>query len=484
MKRILQFLGIFMVVLAAVLIVNTMRFQSRQPEVTPVADVVLDEDALARHLAGGLAIPTVSYQDSVRFDAAAFEQFQRYLEAIYPEVFRQLAMEKVSRYSLLFKWPGNNPDLKPVLLMAHIDVVPVEPNTESQWTQPPFSGAIADGYIWGRGAIDDKASLFSIMDAVQTLLQEGFQPQRTIYLAFGHDEELGGNRGARRIAELLAERNVLLEFVLDEGGARASSLMPGVQQDVAMIGVAEKGYVSVELTVEGTGGHSSMPPPETAVGILCKAIAKLEERQMPAELVPPVDQMFRFLGPEMPFGMKLVMANLWLFKGMLASQLTQENTTNAMVRTTTAPTMLEGSIKENVLPTRARGVVNFRIRPGDDVDAVVEHVRRTVNDDRVQIRVLAAARNPSPVSRVDAPQFAFVMRTIREMFPGTIVTPSLVVGGTDSKHFANLSPNIYRFIPVKITPNDLHRFHGIDERISVQNYVDMVKFYIHLMKKV
>ncbi|MDQ7054514.1 MAG: M20 family peptidase [candidate division KSB1 bacterium] len=433
---------------------------------------------------GGLTIPTVSYQDSARFDAAAFEQFHRYLEAIYPEVFRQLDMEKVNRYSLLFKWAGSNPELKPVLLMAHIDVVPVEPNTESHWTQPPFSGAIADGYIWGRGAIDDKASLFSIMDAVQALLQEGFQPQRTIYLAFGHDEELGGNRGARRIAELLAERNVRLEFVLDEGGARAGGLMPGVQPDVAMIGVAEKGYVSVELTVKGTGGHSSMPPLETSVGILCKAIAKLEEHQMPAELVPPVDQMFRFLGPEMPFSMKLVMANLWLFKGMLASQLTQNPTTNAMVRTTTAPTMLEGSIKENVLPTRARGVVNFRIRPSDDVDAVVEHIRRTVNDDRVQIRVLAAGRNPSPVSSVEAPQFAFVMRTIREMFPGTIVTPSLVVGGTDSKHFSDLSPNIYRFIPVKITPGDLHRFHGIDERISVQNYVDMVKFYIHLIKKV
>lgn len=483
MKRFWQFLGVFLVVLVIVLIANTLRFTRLQPEVTPAADVALDEAALVRHLSGGLAIQTVSYQDSARFDSTAFNRFHRYLETVYPEIFDRLESERVNDYSLLLKWQGKQSELKPVLLMAHMDVVPVDPRTRSQWQQPPFSGAVADGFIWGRGAIDDKASLFGILDAVQFLLNQGFQPERTIYLAFGHDEELGGNRGARRIAERLARRGIKFDWVLDEGGARTGGLMPGVQSDVAMVGVAEKGYVSVELLVEGTGGHSSMPPLETPVGILCKAIAALEEHQMPAELMPPVNQMFRYLGPEMPFGMKLVMANLWLFQGLLTTQLSQSPTTNALIRTTTAPTMLEGSIKDNVLPTRARGVVNFRIRPGDSVESVIQHIRKTVQDDRVNIRVLGTGRNPSPVSDVRAPQFQWLVRVIREVFPGTLVAPSLVVGGTDAKHFTELSPNVYRFIPVKLTPDDLHRFHGINERISIQNYIDMVKFYVHLLRK-
>ncbi len=481
MKRILQFLGILLVVLIAVVLFRTLRFTSEQEQAAPAPELALDAATLAEHLAGGLQFPTVSYQDSARFDSTAFRSLHGYLREVYPLVHQRLQWERVNGFSLLYRWQGSDASQPPILLMAHMDVVPIDTATADQWEHPPFSGDIAEGYIWGRGAIDDKASLFGILDAVEYLLQQNFQPRRTIYLAFGHDEEVGGLRGASRIAGLLQQRGVQFDLVLDEGGAISRGMIPGVRSDVALIGIAEKGYVTVELLVEGEGGHSSMPPRETTVGILCRAIARLEAHQMPARLEGPVRQMFTTLGPEMGFGQKLLMANLWLFARPLAWLLTRSPSSNAMVRTTTAPTMLQGSVKENVLASRARGVINFRIRPGETADDVLEHVRKTVNDPRVKVRTLLFGSNPSPVSDADSPQYHLLARTIRSLYPETIVTPYLVVGATDSRHFTTISRQIFRFLPIELTQEDFHRFHGLNERIGVENYRKVVRFYAQLL---
>ena len=483
MKKILLVLTLCVVLLVSVLLINTLRFTSKQIQIEPIQLTYVDEGDVAQHLAQALVFQTISYQEPGQMKGEHFLALHKYFEQIFPKLHATLTKELVGNYSLLYTWKGQDEKLKPILLMAHQDVVPVEPETLANWEQPPFGGRITDGYIWGRGAIDDKSNLLGIMEAVEMLLGQGFRPQRTIYLAFGEDEEIGGVSGAARIADLLHERNVELQYVLDEGLAITDGILPDISKPVALIGVAEKGFVSLELRVEVEGGHSSMPPPQTAIGILSAAISRLEERQMPASIEGVTRQMLDNIGPEMPFGKRLVMANLWLFKPLVERKLSASPGTNAGIRTTTAATIIEGGLKENVLPSRARALVNFRILPGDSIERVVSHAREVVADPRVKVnRSGVFAGEPSPVSNINTTGFQIVQRTIRQLFPEVLITPALVLGGTDSKHYVKLTNNIYRFSPLRIRPEDIERIHGINERISIKNYAGCVKFYFYLIK--
>ena len=476
---------VLVLVLTAVVLERTFTFRSRQPAAAPVAVEPLDTAALAQRLAGALRFKTVSYQDSTQFDAREFTGFQAYLRATFPRVHAALKLEKVNGYGLLYEWTGSDPNLPPIILLAHQDVVPVEPGTESRWTEPPFEGRIAGGYVWGRGALDDKGSLVGILEAVEHIIAAEAKPRRTVYLAFGYDEEVGGRRGAAHIAELLASRNVHPELVLDEGGALTTGMVAGISAPVALVGIAEKGYVTVALTAQAEGGHSSMPPDETAVGMLAVGITRLEQHQMPRAIRGPTAAMFDYLGPEMPFGPRLVMANRWLLGGVLAGKFGATPQGNAMLRTTTAPTVLQAGIKENVLPSSARALVNFRILPGDSVQGVVEHVRRTVRDSRISVEPLPGTmNNPSAVTSVDAEPFQLLARTIRQVVTEAVVAPWLVVGGTDSRHYARLTPNVLRFVGAAIGRDDLRRVHGTDERVGVQAYATAVRVYLQLLRNV
>ena len=475
-KRIGLLIIILVVILSGFLLFRTTRFTSKQVSVQSVPLAVKDQDTTARHLASALQFQTISI-----LEADQFRQFHEFLKATYPKVFATLTLEKVNEHSLLFRWEGRAPNLKPILLVAHQDVVPVEPGTEDNWTHPPFGGHIADGYVWGRGSLDDKSGVIGILEAAELLLSEGFQPQRTMYFAFGHDEETSGKQGAAEISKVLQSRGLQFECVLDEGGAVVEDY-PQVPLPVALVGIAEKGYVSIKLTAKGEGGHSSMPPKQTAVGILSAALVKLETNQVPARLEGPTRQMFEYLGPEMSFPNRVIMANLWLFRPLVQSILAKAPTTNAYIRTTTAPTMLEGSIKDNVLPISARAIINFRILPGDTIDSVTRHVRQTVNDPRVDVEPLTEmAANPSPTSRTDSEAFATVQRTLHQVFPGIVVTPTLVIGATDGRYYASLSQNVYRFLPIWIKQADTVRIHGTNERVSVKNFAQAVTFYRQLM---
>ncbi|MBI2422586.1 MAG: M20 family peptidase [Candidatus Hydrogenedentes bacterium] len=473
---------LFLLAMALLFVARTAAFQSRQIAVTPAPALPLDANALATRLAGAVQIPTISHQDRAALDPNAFLAFHRYLETHFPRVHATLQREAVNTYSLLYTWPGTDAAAPPILLIAHMDVVPIEPGTESDWEQPPFSGAIQDGYIWGRGTLDDKASVLGLLEAVEYLLTQGVTPQRTVLLGFGHDEEVGGEQGAKQIAALLKSRNVAPEFVLDEGMAIVEGLIPGITVPVGLIGIAEKGYLSVELIAESAGGHSSQPPAETTVGILAAAIHALETHQMPANLNGPVRTMFDFLGPEMPFGMRMVFANADLLAPLLQSQLAASPATNASIRTTTAPTMLDAGIKDNVLPSHARAVVNFRILPGDTSESVLKHVQAVINDERVTAKPLAEGSEPSPISPVDSPAFALLQKTLRETTPEAIVAPGLVVGGTDSQHYAAITSGIYRFLPLWLTGPDLARIHGSNERIAIENYQRVAAFYTRLLQ--
>ena len=467
-----------------VLLLRGARFASKQLAVAPALPVEVDASGLAQRLAGGLRIPTVSSSDRSRVDASAFRRFHRYLRDSYPALHEVLERERVSDASLLYTWRGRRDDLRPVLLLAHQDVVPVEAGTEGDWTQLPFGGRVADGYVWGRGAMDDKGSLFCILEAAEALVAAGFRPERTVMLAFGDDEEVGGDSGAAAIADLLQARGIEVEYVLDEGGAIAVDVLSNVEVAVALIGIAEKGSATVELRVETDGGHSSTPPRHTAVGLVSRGVAALESEPMRGEIDGATQLMFAYVGPELSFPYRVVLANLWLFRGLLEWALAREPATDAMLRTTTAATVIEGGVKENVLPIRARATVNFRILPGDTIAGVVEHVRAVVADERVRVELnrRPPPRNPSPISPVESESFTALQRTIGEVFPDAVVAPYLVLGGTDARHYGALTDDLYRFSPFVYTRDDRRRIHGTDERIAVDKLSDAVRFYMRLIR--
>jgi carboxypeptidase PM20D1 len=478
MRRALGVALAALALIAAISLVRALSLESRQVEAPPAETLEVDERAAAVRFAGTLEFATISHEDPRDFDGAPFRMLHAYLKRTYPRVHRTLGREVVAGYSLLYRWQGSDPSLEPILLMSHLDVVPVEPGTESSWTHPPFGGVVAEGYIWGRGALDNKASTTAPLEAIESLLAGGFAPRRTIYLAFGHDEEIGGREGAVSIAALLEERGARLAYTVDEGLAIVEGIAPGIEAQTAIIGVAEKGSVSLRLTARGDGGHSSAPPAVTTVGALSRAVAALEANPMPVRLDGASAAMFEFLAPEMGFGLRLLFANRWLTEGLIVSQMEQSPASNAMVRTTTAPTIIRGGIKANVLPSEAHAVVNFRILPGDTVESVLAHARAVVDDPAVTIeRTGRAFANPSAVSSVDGEGFATVSRSIREVFPDVLVAPGLVVAGTDTRHYLGIAENGYRFIPWRLQREDLGRIHGTNERIGVGNYADIIRYY-------
>jgi len=481
MKKILIIIGAGFLTVLILILFNALQMTSRQMSVPEVSFPEMNEELAARHLAEAVRFRTVSYQDTNQFPHEEYEEFHSFLEETFPGVAAHLTKEIVNNYSLLYTWQGKSTDLKPVLFMGHMDVVPVENLTDGEWRYPAFLGKMTDGFVWGRGTMDDKMSLTAVLEAIEMLLKEGFQPKRTIYLAFGHDEEIGGNQGAAKIAALLRQRNIVLDMVMDEGGFVMDGLLQDVKNPIAFVGIAEKGYLSLEFSVAGKGGHSSVPPKETSIGILSRAIYRLESHPFEAELNGPLHELLNYLAPHMPFTKRIVLANLWLFKRIVRHHLTAEPLTNAFIRTSIAPTMLEGSIKENVLPSRPKAVVNFRILPGESTQSVEARVTQVIADPRVHIQALPIKSEPSRLSDTNSIFFKSIQKTISQLDPDLIVSPWLVVGATDSRHYADLTDHIYRFSFLRVTPKDVHRLHGTNERIAIDNYIEYIHFYRQLI---
>lgn len=481
--RSLLVLGVLVVVLGGVLVVRAIRLESRQPAVASVPAVSLRADAdLANRLAGALRFATVSSSGGPA-DPGAFLGLQGYLQDTFPRAHQGLRREVIGGYSLLYTWAGADPALPAIVLLAHLDVVPAEVTPTTAWTHPPFAGAIADGFVWGRGALDDKIAVIAALEAVEHLLGSGFQPRRTIILAFGHDEEVGGHEGAAKIAAVLRERGVRAQLILDEGMAVTHGVLEGIDRPVALVGIAEKGFADVVMTAQTTGGHTSMPPATTAVGILARALAAIEADPMPSRLDGVGREMLEYLAPEMGFGRRILMANLWLLAPLVERSLAGKPSSNALIRTTVAPTMLAASDRSNVLSAQASVTMNARLLPGTSIDDVIDHLRRVVDDPRVTIKAEGEVDAPSRISPVDDPIFRDLMLTIREVDARVIVVPGLVVGGTDSKHYTGLSDHVYRFNPMHVGPGDLPRLHGVDERIAVGDLRGAVEFFVRLMMR-
>jgi carboxypeptidase PM20D1 len=479
-RRIAAVAGAVVALFVVVCVVRATRLEPYRIATPPADSSISAAPITIDRFRAALRFPTVSTQDSASFDPVPFLDFHKWMAGAFPNVSRRLTREVVADYSLLYTWTGSDTTLDPVLLMGHLDVVPVEPGTESRWKHPPFAGEVADSYVWGRGALDDKTSVVAILEAVEWLIGQGFEPRRTVYLAFGHDEELGGSSGAAQIAAVLQARAGRLAFLVDEGGVVAQGLIPGVERPIALIGVVEKGSIGVHLNVEQTGGHSSMPPRHTAVGILSRAITRLEDNPMPARLIPVVEEMLLRVAPEMPLTRRIPLANLWAFRPMIVRALLRSDQMAASLRTTTAATMVSGSPKENVLPIVARGLVNFRILPGDTPEMVLEHVRRTVGD--TTVHVAGRGKEASPLADHRAPEFMVVEKTIGQLFPSAVPVPFLMIGGTDTRHYEGLTGNVYRFNPIVATTELVSGAHGTNERVRADDFVRAARFYAQLIR--
>lgn len=474
-----------LVLLGTLLLSNTARQGSHQLRVEPVDAIALDEMAAAKRLAGAVRIPTVTYDTPERRSTSEFLKLHTYLAQQFPLVHQVLKREVVNQYSLLFTWHGSDPSAKPILLMAHHDIVPIEPGTEGDWLHPPFGGVIKDGYVWGRGAWDNKANLMAMLEAVEWMITHDMRPRQTIYLAFGHDEEAGtrnGEEGASVIAALLKSRGIQLDFVLNEGLLITQGVMKGLDGPVALIGTAEKGYTTLSLDAHAAGGHSSMPPARTAIGSLSLALTRLEQQQMPAAIRDAAAEMFANLAPEFSGLNRVLLSNLWLFEPMVRWQLEHLPSANAMLRTTTALTVVQAGNKEQVLPNHADARVNFRLLPGDTQQAAIQHAHDVIADETIHIE--AHGWDASPVSKTNSAAYSAIHRSIREIFAGTVVAPGLMVGATDARYMYDIADNVYRFSPVRAMPDDLPRFHGTNERVSVSNYAEMIRFYQRLLHNV
>ncbi|WJG11352.1 M20 family peptidase [Aliiglaciecola sp. LCG003] len=483
MKRLLLTFILAVMILVAVLWIRAeTTFENKQlnlPQNTEQLDI--DQSAAVERFAKGIRFATISYDDPSRIDDAAFAGLREHIEQSFPLIHQTAEQMIFNHHSLVYRFEGRNAALKPALFMGHMDVVPVDEVTQSQWQQPPFSGAVVDNIIWGRGTIDDKVTVFALLESMELLLSQGLVPEREIVFAFGHDEEIGGEQGAARIAEHFKQQGTEFEFVLDEGGAITDGVMAGMTQPVALIGIAEKGFVNLKLIVNDEGGHSSQPPEHTAVGILSQAIVDIENAQFETNLTFSIET-FERVGYYAPLSSRLPMANLWLLSPLVESAMLGKPSSAAGIRTTIAATMLSGSSKSNILPTQASAVVNFRILPGETVETVTQHVVEAIDNPRVQIESFMQ-NEPSQVSPTDSLGYSLIEKNIRQLDNQILVAPYLVMGGTDSKHFYGLSDNVYRFMMVRLDPKGLKRFHGVNEQLPVADYINAITFFHAMLKQ-
>lgn len=479
-KRTVRLLTALLLGLALVLAWQTWRFPSRQIQVDARPGVAVDAEAAAQRLSAAVQLRTVwSATDA---NAASFDALRQLIQASYPGVHANLTRQIIGKNALLYTWPGTDPKAKPIALLAHQDVVSVAPGTDGDWQVPPFSGTIQDGFVWGRGTWDDKSSVMAILEAVESLVKAGFKPRQTIYLLFNADEEVGGDEGAGQVAKMWREQGIKLEFLLDEGMVITHGMVPGVQAPVALVGTSQKGYLTLKLTAKGQPGHSSQPPKRHAIGVLAEALQRLEEHPMPGRLAGLPREMMESVAAEANGPMRVVLSNLWLTRPLIERELAKTPAADAMLRTTAVPTILKAGELENVVPGLATATINYRLLPGDTSQTVIQHVKQVVEGLDVSVERHAKGAEAAAISSTESKAYQALARSLRELQPGTVVAPGLLIGGTDSIHFADLAETILRFRPIHVTAKDLARLHGTNERIGVKAYGEMIQFYERLLR--
>ena len=420
---------------------------------------------------------TVSYSDASLEDDAEFDKFKALLPTLYPNVFKTCEYNELPDRALLFKWKGKT-EQNPAVFMAHYDVVPV---VAENWDKDPFGAELENGVIWGRGTLDTKATFNAVLYATEELIQKGFTPERDFYFAFSGGEEVNGN-GAVNIVNWFENNGITPEFVLDEGGAVVENVFPGVKQPCGLIGIAEKGMMNVEYKVKSNGGHASSPKPNSPVELLSKTCLAVLEKPFKYHLSEPVAKMFDTLGRNSNFIYRMIFANLWLFMPILNLICVKSGgELNALVRTTTAFTMMQGSDAPNVIPPVASIISNMRLNPHDNINSALDYLKKAVNNDNVEINLIGGM-NPSRISVTDCKGYEYISNALASTWNGTIVSPYLMVACSDSRHYGRISDKVYRFSAMDLTSEERATIHGNNEKIRLETLYRSVEFYIRLMK--
>ncbi len=467
-----------LVVFLLVILLRAAAFKPRPETVTEPEPVEYDREGAVRSLASLIRCKTVSYEDAEKEDDGEFARLISLLPELYPNVTKTCTLQSFPGRALLYRWAGREAG-EPAVLMAHYDVVPVE---EEHWEKPPFEAIIENGELWGRGTLDTKVTFNGILSAAETLIAQGFQPLHDIYFAFSGCEETNGP-GAKHIVDYFAAQGITPAFVLDEGGAVVEDIFPGVTGACAMIGIAEKGLMNLEYSVESSGGHASAPAPHTPVGKLSAACAAVENHPFPMHITKPVEAMFDTLGRRSTFLYRIIFANLWCFRGVLNGICKKSGgELNALVRTTVAFTQMQGSKAPNVIPPTASMVSNIRLNPSDTMAGAQDYIRGVIGDGDVKLRVMTGME-PSPISRTDCEGWERICKAVSDTWTGCIVTPYLMVQCSDSRHYRDLSDKVYRFSAMDLTAPERRTIHGNNERIRLEVIGRAVEFFIRLMKQ-
>ena len=471
-----------LVVLATIMLTRTLKFKPQnKPQITPT-DVGLNsaeiESGIIKRFQEMIRQKTITYRDPSQIDYTEFDKFKAVLEKNYPKIHATCTREFHGQSGILYRWEGKTKG-DPVVLMSHYDVVPVN---EELWTKPAFEGVLEDGVIWGRGTLDTKGTLCGVVEAVEKLIGDGFVPETDIYLSFSGDEEISGP-SAPSIVEALKQRGIRPKFVLDEGGAVVENVFPGVKKPSALIGVGEKGYMDVALEMSGKGGHASAPPAHTLVGELSAAVVKLEKNPFKASISPAVKEMFETMGRHSNFTYRLIFANLWFFEPLLKVLFTKQGgEMNALIRTTMAPTIMEGSKAYNVMPPKAKVGLNLRLMGTDTIKSALAHIEKSVANKDIKVSCVEG-HEASPVSLTASEGWQKVERAIEETWEGAIVSPYLMLAASDSRHFCAISDNVLRFSAMTLSKEERGLIHSNDERITVKALMETVSFYIRLIKQ-
>ena len=469
-------LAALVVAFLAVILIRALRFKPKARPVAQQSEIRVDEKKAVSDLQEMIRCKTVSYYDDAKIDKAEFEKFRALLKRLFPTVFQRASYEELGVSGVLFSLKGKSSE-KPAVFMAHYDVVPVN---EEGWSKPAFDGVIEDGVLWGRGTLDTKCTLLGVMEAAEQLLKEGFTPENDLYFAFAGDEEVAG-KTQPVIVETLRTRGISPAIVVDEGGAVVDGIFPGVKESCALIGIAEKGLMDAQFVIEGAGGHASAPPPHTGLGRLARAVTRIEANPFPRKLTKPVAEMFDTLGRRSSFLYKVIFANLWCFLPLLDGLCKKTGgELNAMMRTTCAFTMAEGSKASNVLPPRARMVANLRVINGTTCEETLEALKARLDDDGIQTSIVQGM-DPSKVSETKGYGWEKLTNAIAGTWPEALVSPYLMVACSDSRHYCAISDNVYRFSAMALSKQERGYIHGHNERIPVDKIVKTVQFYVRLI---
>lgn len=461
----------------AAILIRAAMFKPDKKEVCEISPVFVNGEKATHDLAEMIKCKTISNRDEKLDDVKEFERFEKLLPELFPSVFAKCSFEKVGSRGLLLRWKGKSPN-QPSVFMAHYDVVSA---SEENWEKPAFEGVVDNGVLWGRGTLDTKVTVNGILQAAESLIIEGFVPKNDVYFAFGGNEEVGGD-GSYGIVQLFKERGITPGVVLDEGGAVCTGVFPGVKTPIALIGIAEKGMVNIRYTVKGGGGHSSSPKTGGPVERLSKASLNVERASFRFAVSEPAKALFNTVGRHSTFLYRMIFANLWCFSPILALYAKRAGgELNAVVRTTTAFTQMDGSEGANVIPPVASMTSNHRIIPGETVESVIEHIKKAVNDDKVEIEAING-NNPSSVSRTDCDAYDRVCLAVSETWQDAIVSPYLMVASSDARHWGEISDKVYRFSAMALSKEEREMIHGNNERIPFATVSKTVEFFTRMLK--